>query len=404
MRAPFYNLLAVTGQSPQVITETVFELHRQGRKPSEVHIVTTEVGRLFAESLLLGVEHTNPLHGGAIDNAANRWDTFCHEILNMDVDERGAVPITFHVPETEEGHNLMDIRRRGDDGRFANLCYRLVERLTRPEAQPLIGSIAGGRKTMSAHLMTAFGVYARPDDRLTHILADGAENDPSFFYPTPGAAGYGHMLDLVTVRFPRLNLLLKEDLIDGLPEDRRDLNGIIDALSPHLASAQRPDTIELQLSSGSARLVFEEGGQALGTCELSPATAATLAVFVEDISEKSGPVPVTDWFYTQADDPNGIAQKRQAVMTLCVSGEPTPWTEQGKLSSARYELNKKLKAIPVAERYLAIENVSGKTVSYDLPDHDLPRISVAAEYPDLANWPFQHIGTDENGEPDIRTL
>ena len=41
-----YNLLAVTGMSPQVITETLYALHQQGRSmPENIYIITTAIGK-----------------------------------------------------------------------------------------------------------------------------------------------------------------------------------------------------------------------------------------------------------------------------------------------------------------------------------------------------------------------
>ncbi|MBW2021016.1 MAG: TIGR02584 family CRISPR-associated protein, partial [Deltaproteobacteria bacterium] len=38
-------LLAVTGLSPQVITETLFALHQQNRTVDAIHIITTRQGK-----------------------------------------------------------------------------------------------------------------------------------------------------------------------------------------------------------------------------------------------------------------------------------------------------------------------------------------------------------------------
>ena len=49
-------LLAVTGLSPQVITETLFALHQNNQRVDEIHIITTREGKecIYAELLAGG--------------------------------------------------------------------------------------------------------------------------------------------------------------------------------------------------------------------------------------------------------------------------------------------------------------------------------------------------------------
>jgi CRISPR-associated protein (TIGR02584 family) len=46
-------LLAVTGLSPQVITETLYALHQNNRKVDRIHVITTREGkeRIYADLL-----------------------------------------------------------------------------------------------------------------------------------------------------------------------------------------------------------------------------------------------------------------------------------------------------------------------------------------------------------------
>jgi len=393
MPARPYNLLIATGQSPQVVTETVFELHRaEDLQPASVHVVTTRVGRAYGRAQLLGEPQADPARGTAIQGVEARWPTFCEEILGRSP-ENGEAPVnlSFQVPEAG-AEGLDDIHQRGDDTRFANLCYELVERLTREDQFPLIGSIAGGRKTMSAHLMTAFSVYGRPDDRLTHVLLSdpSLEGDLSFFYPEPGSPRYARLLNLVDVRFPRLHTLLEKDLIDGLPGDRQDLEGILDALDPHIASARPVETVTLQLRDGEARLVFEGTGEQLGTCTLTPKQAATLLVFADRRAARGGSVPSTDLTYEDPDAPLG--KQREAVRFLCSSGEEealSPWTDTGSVSKDISDLNDTLRTVPVASRLLCIEGLSRSPRRYDWPGES-PPLEVATRYPG-EDWPFEHL-------------
>lgn len=398
MPAKPYALLIATGQSPQVVTETVFELHRaEELQPAEVHVLTTRVGRAFGRAQLLGEEQGHPARGVPIEGVGARWPAFCEEILGRSSSNGDSpVDLIFHVPEVgTEG--LDDIHKQGDDTRFANLCYQMVEQLTRENALPLIGSIAGGRKTMSAHLMTAFSVYARPDDRLTHVLLTDPtlENKHSFFYPEPGSPRYAQLLNLVDIRFPRLRSVLSEGLVDGLPDDRRDLEGILDALDPHIASARTVETVTLQIFDGAARLLFEGGGQTLDTCSLTAKQAATLLVFANRRAAQGGPVPGTALTY---DDPaSPIGRQRAAVQFLCSRDQKTldPWSGTTAVSKDISSFKDALRDVPVASRLLRIEGISKAPVHYDWHD-EAPRLRVASRYPG-EDWPFDHL-------PDLQRL
>lgn len=385
MQQPPYNLLIAAGQSPQVVTETIFELHRaENRHPASVHVVTTEVGRAYGRALLLGEERTDPIRGTEIEGADARWPVFCKEVLDRNP-EQHTVDLAFYVPEVE-GRGLDDIRQKGDDTRFADLCYRLVEKLTREDALPLIGSIAGGRKTMSAHLMTAFSVYARPDDRLTHILLTdpSLEQDPTFFYPEAGSPDYSRLLDLVDVEFPRLRTLIEADLIEALPDDRRDLKGILDALEPHINSARTVREVRLELRDRSARLVFEGTSGLIDTCSLTTKQASTLLVFAEERAGRSGPVPSTDFVEREAVEAN-----RNHVRWLCSEEKLTPWTNKNDVSKALNDLNDALKTVPVAERILQIEGVSSQPRRYDWPEK-VPPLSIDTRHTG-EDWPFENL-------------
>jgi len=255
----------------------------------------------------------------------------------------------------------------------------------------LVGSIAGGRKTMSAHLMTAFSVYARPQDRLTHVLVADAslENDDSFFYPKPGDPRYGHLLDLVTVRFPRLRPVLSNDVIEGVPDDRRDLEGILNALQPQVASIRDVNTVRVELRDQSARLVFlGMEGKAIDTCALTTTQAATLLAFAEARAAAGEAVP-----NTALPDRDAVEARRNAVRWICSQPELTPWTSTDDVSKAISALNRALSSVPVAERLLYGEGLSINPRQYDWPG-ETPPLTVAARHPD-ENWPFNHVPSPE---------
>jgi len=154
MREP-YVLLAPLGTSPGVLTETVWSLAQDGLVPATVHVMTTATGwEVVAGDL-----------GFETENA--RWDRLSRGVCGLD----RPIPVERHVVRGRNGRELRDIRHEQDDLAFGAACYALVRRLTEATNRPpVVGSIAGGRKTMSAHLMTAFCLCARQQDRLVHVL------------------------------------------------------------------------------------------------------------------------------------------------------------------------------------------------------------------------------------------
>jgi CRISPR-associated protein (TIGR02584 family) len=383
MREPPYNLLITTGKSPQVITETIFELHRdEGLLPASVQVITTRLGRAYGEAQLLGQSRKDPTTGEEIEGDKNRWLEFCEEVLGRPP-KNGKAPIelSFHVPEVN-GQPLEDIRLRGDDTRYANLCYRLVEQYTQEGELPLIGSIAGGRKTMSAHLMEALGVYGRPDDRLTHILLTdpSLEYDPSFFYPEEGSREYSQLLNLVDIPFLKLNAVLEEDLV----EDRQDFEGILDALDPHVTAAREVTNVRLDLKDREAELAFEGTNGPIAFCDLAPKQASTLLVFAEQRAENQGPVPVSDFV-----DRKRVEDQRNAVQSLCAKGELQEWQDTDEVSKAKTDLNSALGEVPLATRLLQIEGLSSEPRRYDWPG-EAPPLRVVSRHAG-EDWPFEHL-------------
>ena len=166
-------LLAVTGLSPQVITETVYALAVAGRPawvPHEVHLVTTAEGARRARLALLSERPA--------------W-------FPRLLEDYGLPPIAFddghiHVLDDENGNPLDDIRTLHDNRRAADMITALVQQFTGDTESELHLSIAGGRKTMGYYLGYALSLFGRPQDRLSHVLVDEPfESSWNFFYPTP---------------------------------------------------------------------------------------------------------------------------------------------------------------------------------------------------------------------------
>jgi len=164
-------LLAVTGLTPQIVTETLFALAVDGAEkfiPTEIHIITTQEG-------------ANRIRLSLLDNVSGQFHALCKE-YNLP-------PIVFplshiHVIPDATGLPLDDIRTPQDNLRAADYISHLVRDFCRDEQAALHVSIAGGRKSMGFFVGYALSLFGRSQDALSHVLVnDPFESLPDFYFP-----------------------------------------------------------------------------------------------------------------------------------------------------------------------------------------------------------------------------
>lgn len=208
-------LLAVTGLSPQVVTETLYWLavrREPAFVPTEIRLITTAEGADRARLELLHPD-SGRFHRLREDYGLPR--------IVFDTD-------SIHVIGSSRGAPLTDIREPADNTCAADCITAIVRELTRDGASALHVSIAGGRKTMGYYLGYALSLYGRAQDRLSHVLVNAPyESHPEFFYPTPRsrvihARGDGRPFDtrdarvtVADIPFVRLRDGLDGDLLTG---------------------------------------------------------------------------------------------------------------------------------------------------------------------------------------------
>ncbi len=166
-------LLAVVGLTPQVVTETLWALATRADepfRPTELVVVTTAEG---CERLLLTL----------LDEDRGQLRALAAEIGRPDL-AAILTPERIHVARDGQGAPLPDIRTPEDHVAVADLLTRLIGSLTADPDCALHVSIAGGRKTMSFLAGYVLSLFARPQDRLSHVLvAQPFESHPQFFFP-----------------------------------------------------------------------------------------------------------------------------------------------------------------------------------------------------------------------------
>ena len=183
------TLLAVTGLSPAIVTETVWALAHENTRtlPGRVIFLTTAVGALKIQEQLFT---PLPALGGV-----SAWQAL-RTALGAGPGELIAEPprlIGRADPATGILTPLADIITPQDNETAASFLLEQVRGIVENPDTPLIASIAGGRKTMGALLHAAVSLIGRETDRLTHVLVTPPyETLPGFFFS--GQPG-GFLLD-----------------------------------------------------------------------------------------------------------------------------------------------------------------------------------------------------------------
>lgn len=161
-------LLAVTGMSPQVITETLYAIHRDGEPwPQQIRVITTTQGK---HKVWQGL-HTDGHLQALADQLGLPVPTFSQRDIRV-IPGAGGQPVD-------------DARSLDDHEALADFITHEVRKLTADAGLAIHASIAGGRKTMTFYLGYAMSLFGRVQDRLSHVLVSGPyENRPDFYYPT----------------------------------------------------------------------------------------------------------------------------------------------------------------------------------------------------------------------------
>lgn len=162
-------LLAITGASPQVLTETVYALQVQGKTlPKVIHVITTaDVKALLVKGLFVDGEWANLISD--------------YQLPAIEFDESH-----IHVISDTQGKQLSDAKGEEDQSIMADYITRKVAELTADPELAIHASIAGGRKTMAFYLGYAMSLFGREQDTLSHVFVNEQfEFVPAFYYPTP---------------------------------------------------------------------------------------------------------------------------------------------------------------------------------------------------------------------------
>lgn len=166
-------LLAASGMSPQVLTETLYKLAVEGSPrfvPTEIHLVSTARGIELASEMLL-------------DGGNGQYFQLLQD-YGLDAHAIDFGPENLHVIRDAEGRALADIHDEAANHAAADCILELLRGFCRDEKSTIHASMAGGRKTMGFNLGYAMSLLGRPQDRLSHVLLNRPfESCREFFYP-----------------------------------------------------------------------------------------------------------------------------------------------------------------------------------------------------------------------------
>ena len=165
-----HKLIAVIGNTPQVMTETFWALRVQRRELiNEVFVMTTTMGKETCQKRLLDEGR------------------FKKMLVDYDIDPNTVKFDAAHILVFEDAEdNYLDDIRTSDDNRLArDQIFRWIEDWTQKDHFALHCSLAGGRKSMGYLLGAAIQFFGRPQDRLYHVLVTPPEIEMNrdFFFP-----------------------------------------------------------------------------------------------------------------------------------------------------------------------------------------------------------------------------
>lgn len=155
------------GSTPQVITETIYALavKRPPVYPDGIYIITTNRGKNIIEAALV--------RDGVMKQLIKEYNL--PPVFFSDA--------SFIIPKDSKGCFLEDIRDDEENEIMGDVITSFIRDKADDPAVRLHCSLAGGRKTMSFYIGAAMQLFARPWDRLYHVLVTPEfESNLTFYY------------------------------------------------------------------------------------------------------------------------------------------------------------------------------------------------------------------------------
>ena len=209
-------LIATIGLHPQILTEILYAISVQSDRPfvpTEIHIITTEEGRVVIEEKLLSKKN-------------NILKKFCSEYGLPNLTKALKIG-DICVLKDDENSPLRDISDQEENVAAANMIVPIVQKLSEDPDAALYVFLSGGRKTMGFLLGYALSLYGRRQDKLCHVhVKSELAYHPDFYYPpsAPRILTYDTgqevntadvNITLVDIPFVRIRSGLPSELLQG---------------------------------------------------------------------------------------------------------------------------------------------------------------------------------------------
>ncbi|MGD1036626.1 MAG: CRISPR-associated ring nuclease Csm6 [Roseiarcus sp.] len=254
-------LLATIGATPAVVTETVWALMRERKPawvPDEIHIVTTAFKLRDVRKALQAPD--GPLAGLL---GGRPPPCFVHVPRGGGGVDLFAPPRAAEALASVEASSdaLADVNSLDDAAAMGDAILRLMGEFTADPSTQVHLSLAGGRKTMSAHALLALTLLGRPSDEASHVLVGPPhlyEDHPEFWHPDQGGLIHakedlrktprpaptldpaGAKITLVPTPAPMLRDAIDERLVAS---GRLSLRAVVDELNLAARLREQPEIV-----------------------------------------------------------------------------------------------------------------------------------------------------------------
>jgi CRISPR-associated protein (TIGR02584 family) len=303
-------LLAVTGLTPQIVTETLYALavaQAEPWIPTEVRLITTAEGAERARLSLLDAKE-GQFHALCREYGLSGQIAFSAENIMVIRDAAGIA--------------LTDIRTPDDNTLAADALLAEVRGLCADDNCALHVSIAGGRKTMGFFLGYALSLFGRAQDRLSHVLVNEPFESLREFYFPPAEPRVLHTSAGRPIHTADAQVMLAEipfvRLREGLPRE---------ALAHTAPFASLVSTAQLAIDPPVLRFELQSAQLWCGkqSVKLPPALFAWYAWLAECRAKHRG----EDGFVRHADE----SAERYLTIYETVVGRNHPSLEKARLAA-----------------------------------------------------------------------
>ncbi len=167
-------LISLSGLSPAVVTETVWGLATRERDPivvDRVVVLTTKKGRKKLDEQVFSRKTPKSKSG---------WERMVAELKKRGVKVAGRLRFDSEedvllFPSVDGEGNADDINSKASNTKAADFIFDTIAGFTNSagsENRRVLASLAGGRKTMSALMLSCMSLLARAQDKVFHVLVN----------------------------------------------------------------------------------------------------------------------------------------------------------------------------------------------------------------------------------------